>query len=259
LLKLFLYDLKDLSKVKWLWLYLLILLGGTLLFLYMSEDMGRVAISLLNINLLIVPLVSSLFTITYLYDSREFMRFLLTQPLSRNQVLTAKLLAVSSFLSVIYIIGVALPLMVKAIRSDTIHLLSFLTLSGILLSIVFTSLSFLSGVLFRDRVKGVGFIVSLWLYMAIFHDGVILTVVYVFKDYPLEKVVLALTLLNPVDLSRLLVIINLDIAALMGISEAVFKKFFGSHLGITLSILAMLVWAFFPSFLAVSLFRRKDL
>jgi hypothetical protein len=43
-----------------------------------------------------------------------------------------------------------------------------------------------------------------------------LCLIYSFADYPLEKATLALVLLNPVDLGRILMLIQLDISALMG-------------------------------------------
>jgi Cu-processing system permease protein len=134
-----------------------------------------------------------------------------------------------------------------------------LAVSGVLLSLVFVSLSVLIGVVFDDRVKGVSFLLGVWLYLTLLHDGLILAIVYLFRDYPLEKAVLILTMINPVDLARLLIVLNIDVAALMGLSEAVFKSFLGSLWGSALALMTMMLWIFIPSALSLFLFRRKDL
>jgi len=68
----------------------------------------------------------------------------------------------------------------------------------------------------------------------------------VFSEYPVEKHAIVIALLNPIDLARIMTMLKLDIAALLGYTGAVFKSFFGSYLGLMLSTLAMLFWAVFP-------------
>ncbi|WP_457600908.1 hypothetical protein, partial [Hydrogenivirga sp.] len=217
---LFMTDVKNLVRVRWLWLYLGAMWLGSFLFLYISQDTVKVVLSLLNITLLIVPLVSAFFSVTYFYDSGNFVRFLLSQPVGRAHVFLSKHLSLSVFLSLIYAFGVLLPLIKSSLGSGSLSLLLLLVVSGVLLNVIFVSLALLVGVLFSDKVKGVSLLLGIWLYLTVLHDGLILAVVYAFRDYPLEKVVLALTVANPVDLSRLLVVINTDVAALMGLSEA---------------------------------------
>jgi Cu-processing system permease protein len=79
-----------------------------------------------------------------------------------------------------------------------------------------------------------------------------------FQDYPLEKVSLILTLLNPVDLSRVLVLLKLEISALLGYSGALFNDFFGTAKGIGMAFLAMLIWIGIPVAAIVRLGNRKN-
>jgi len=79
-----------------------------------------------------------------------------------------------------------------------------------------------------------------------------------FADYPLERPLLAVMLLNPVDLARVLMLLQLDVSALMGYTGAVFKSFFGSAGGMLLACGALLLWAAAPPLAALHLFRRKD-
>ncbi len=258
-LKLLSTDIRNLIRIRWLWFYFLSLACGSGLFLYMSGDLEKVVLSLLNVTLLIVPLITAFFGITYFYDSKNFIKFLLTQPVSRREVFFGKFLSVSIFMSLLYFLGVSLPLGNEIIRTEHRSLIMLLILSGVSLTLLFSSLAFLVGILSEDKAKGVSLLLGIWLYLAVLHDGVILAVIYIFREYPLEKVVLALTLINPVDLARLLVILNLDVAALMGVSGAVVKDFLGSFVGTLVVLISITLWIAVPATLALILFERKDL
>ena len=80
----------------------------------------------------------------------------------------------------------------------------------------------------------------------------------VFDDYPIEKLSLMASLLNPIDLSRILVILRLDISVLLGYTGAVFQDFFGRNWGMLLSFLVLLVWVVIPVRMFLRAVRRKD-
>ena len=98
----------------------------------------------------------------------------------------------------------------------------------------------------------------MWLGFAVLYDGLVLLVVLAFGDYPLESPLLALTVLNPVDLGRVLLLLQFDIAALMGYTGAVFKQFFGNGGGILAAAVALMGWIGAPVLLGSRTFRRKD-
>ena len=79
-----------------------------------------------------------------------------------------------------------------------------------------------------------------------------------FEDYPLDKLSLFGTMLNPIDLSRTLILLKLDISALLGYTGAVFRKFFGTNLGMILSMAVLVFWVLIPvSWMNLKL-RKKD-
>ena len=80
-----------------------------------------------------------------------------------------------------------------------------------------------------------------------------------FADYPMEKPMLALSMLNPIDLGRIILLLQLDISAMMGFTGALFRDFFGSNQGIISAIAVMLLWMGIPTFLAIRKFNNKDL
>jgi Cu-processing system permease protein len=107
-------------------------------------------------------------------------------------------------------------------------------------------------------VRGLAVAVLLWLLFAVVYDGLVLLLLNVFADYPLEKPMIGLMLLNPVDLARVLLLLSFDASALMGYTGAVFEKFFGSALGIGLSAAALGVWLLVPLALGRRFFKKKD-
>src|SRR5699024_3598993 len=111
---------------------------------------------------------------------------------------------------------------------------------------------------FDERIKGFGFALVGWLLLAVLYDGLILAVVFLLGDYPLEKPVLAMSLLNPIDLARITVLMKFDISALMGYSGAVFSRFFGSFTGISVAASCMLAWISASLRYSISLFNKKD-
>ena len=99
----------------------------------------------------------------------------------------------------------------------------------------------------------------IWFYCAIIFDGLVLLFLYTFSDYPLEKAMIVITSLNPIDLARILVLLQLDISALMGYTGALYQNFFGSGYGLAFSVLLQLIWIVVPLCFSLKVFRKKDL
>jgi Cu-processing system permease protein len=68
-----------------------------------------------------------------------------------------------------------------------------------------------------------------------------------------------LSFLNPIDLSRIQILLRMDISALMGYTGAIFREFFGNATGIFLSFLGLFIWIIFPLMVSLKKFKRKDL
>jgi Cu-processing system permease protein len=65
--------------------------------------------------------------------------------------------------------------------------------------------------------------------------------------------------LNPIDLGRIQILLQMDISALMGYTGAVFRDFFGNSTGILLSFLGLFIWIIFPMMISMKKFGKKDL
>jgi Cu-processing system permease protein len=99
----------------------------------------------------------------------------------------------------------------------------------------------------------------LWLYFALLFDGIVLFLLFQFSDYPIEKIMVVITALSPVDLARILILLHLDVSAMMGYTGAIFKDFFGTRIGLTISLFLLCIWFVIPFWISLIRFRRKDL
>jgi Cu-processing system permease protein len=69
---------------------------------------------------------------------------------------------------------------------------------------------------------------------------------------------IALSIINPIDLGRILFLMKFNISALMGYTGAVFQQFFGSFLGILISLFCLLAWIIIPFLLSRFYFQKRD-
>ena len=221
----------------------------------MEENSSKAMLSLLNIVLIVVPLVSLVFSTIHWYNSYEFIELMLTQPISRKKVLVSEYMGISSSLMTAFLAGVGIPMMVYNFDSTGMALL----LIGCLLTLAFTSIAFLASVKSKDKARGIGIALLLWFYFALIFDGLILLILFAFSDYPLEKITLVLASLNPVDLGRIFIMLQMDVSALMGYTGAVYKDFFNSNMGMLYTIAIMVIWITLPLVLSIRSFNKKDL
>ena len=250
------YVFYDLLRTRFILLYTLLLLGSTIVLFQFDSDPGKIILSLLNIVLMVVPLVSVVFTTIHFFNSYEFIELMLAQPVNRRVIFLSEYAALALSLCVAYTIGVGIPMVIfGGAGSGGTALL----LSGLMLTLVFVSLAFLASVLTRDKAKAIGLALLFWFYFSLIYDGLLLWIVFSFSDYPLEKVTLALVALNPIDLARIIMLLQLDISALMGYTGAFYKNFFGSHWGTLFSAGVLLLWTGIPLALGLRIFSKKDL
>ncbi len=251
------YQLRDVIRGRWILVYTLVFLLMTDVLFRFGGSGDRVVLSLMNVVLLLVPLVSIIFGTMYLYHAREFIVMLLAQPVDRTSLFLGLYGGMAIPLAGGYAVGVGLPFLWHA-GGGAGSALGVLLLTGVLLTCAFTALAFLVAVLFEDRAKGFGAAVLVWLLAAVVYDGIVLMVVTTLWRYPLERPLLALTMLNPIDLGRVLLLLQFDIAALMGYTGAIFNRFFGSAVGKGLALTVLVAWSVLPLLVGLRRFRMKD-
>ncbi len=255
MLKISKYVLYDIVRNKVMIAYTLFLFIVSMSLFQMEENSSRAILSLLNIVLIVIPLVSLVFSTIHWYNSYEFIELMLTQPISRKKVLFSEYTGISISLVIAALVGIGLPVMLYNFDATGMALL----LIACLLSLVFASISFWASVKSRDKARGIGVSLLLWFYFALIFDGLILLLIFTFSDYPLEKITLLLSSLNPVDLGRIFIMLHMDVSALMGYTGAMYKDFFGSSTGLLYTAGIMLVWIAVPLLISLRIFKRKDI
>ncbi|MGB9695750.1 MAG: ABC transporter permease [Ignavibacteria bacterium] len=248
------YVLYDIIRNKWLITYFIIFFLISLLLTYFSGTQERTISSLLNVVLIVIPLVCLVFASMYYYNSRDFIQMLLTQPVERKNIFFSEYLGLSISLTSAYLLGILFPVVSFGI---TIPIL-ILVIVGIFLIFIFTSLSMLFAIKFDDKLKGLGLILFIWLFLSVIYDGLLLYLYYLLADYPIENFTVIFALLNPVDISRIAILMTLDLSAMMGLTGAAFLKFFGNPVGIIISLVSLIVWVILPVFLASKNFYKKN-
>ncbi len=254
----FAYEVHDIARSKGLIVYTLFFaVTGEALFRFGGG--AKALLSMMNLSLLVIPLVCILFGAMYLYAARDFIELLLAQPVRRRHLFAGLYLGLSLPLAGAFLVGTSVPFLLHpgAVAGNGASL-AVLLLTGVLLSFAFVAIAFLFATKLEEKVKGMAAAIVTWLFFSIVYDGLMLLFIHYYAAYPLEVPTLVLTLLNPLDLARVVLLLNVDIAALMGYTGAVFEAFFGSWIGLAVAALALLAWIAVPLAVSHRLFMRKD-
>ncbi len=253
------YSFFDLMRSRWTYIYAAFYLALTTALLWLNNDISKVIISLMNIVLVLSPLIAAIFSTLYFNQSREFTELLLAQPVRRTAIFLGQYFGVALSMVFSLLIGLGGPFLFYGLLVSA-EIWNFMTLLGvgIFLSLIFSALAFFIALLTENKIKGFGFTILLWLFFAVVYDGLFLLALAIFSDYPLDKFALGASLFNPIDLSRILVLLKLDISALMGYTGAVFNHFFGGSTGVIIALLSLLLWTVLPVLGIRRLAARKD-
>jgi Cu-processing system permease protein len=259
MLKVLKYSFYDLIRSRWSFVYLFfyLVLGFSLLFL--NSSVSKTVITLMNVIVVLTPMIGTIFGIMYFYSSREFTELLLAQPIRRKTIFLGQYFGLSLSLSMSLILGLGIPFVFYGVLQST-EIANFILLlvSGTFLTFIFVALAYNIGLRNENKIKGFGYAILVWLFMAVIYDGLFLISLVVFEDYPLDRVTLFGTMLNPIDLSRILILLKLDISALLGYTGAVFQQFFGTNLGMVSSMGVLTLWTIVPVFFIISTSSKKD-
>ena len=249
------YVITDILRNKIVLAYTVCLLAISFSVFSLEDNSTKGLLSLLNIILIIVPLISIIFSAIYIYNSAEFIELLVSQPLKRKAIWMSLFTGLTTSLSIALLVGVGLPICIYEFSVTGIMMIVI----GVFLTIIFTGIAMLAALQTRDKAKGIGITILLWLYFSLLFDGLVLFLLFQFADYPLEKIMVGVSALNPIDLGRILILLKMDVSALMGYTGAIFKNFFGTTTGISISFVILLLWIIVPVKISLNKFNKKDL
>ncbi len=253
------YTFLDILRSRWTIIYVGFYLITTIALFRLTPELDKVIVSLMNLVLILGPLIATMFGTMYYYNSREFIELLLAQPVKRTNIILGLYAGLGISLSLSALLGIGIPfLFYGIIVSPQISNFIILIVVGIFLSFVFSGLAFSIALRNENRIRGFSLAIVLWIIFAVLYDGLLLISLLMLKDYPLEKFALGASLLNPIDLSRILLLLKLDISAIMGYTGAVFKKFLGNLPGMLAVGAVMIIWTSLPFILIKRMAEKKD-
>jgi Cu-processing system permease protein len=221
----------------------------------LEADSNKGILTLLNIILLTTPLVCIIFTTIYLYNSAEFIELLLSQPAGRQKIWNGMFFGLFFSLAISFCVGAGSPILLFA----PLKISLIMIVMGCLITAVFVALGCLCAIMARDKARGIGVAILIWLFFSLLFDGLVLFLMFQFSDYPIEKAMIGISALNPIDLARIFIILQLDVSAMLGYTGAIFKEFFGTTLGTWVGFAVLTLWVLIPYWISLRRFVRKDL
>jgi Cu-processing system permease protein len=252
------YAIRDLARSRWLAAYAGFFMVATFALLQFSDSQAKAMLSLVNVVLLIVPLANVVFGTMYLQASREFVELLLAQPIQRRQLFTGLFLGLATPVSLAVVGGIVVPLLVMGASRETLAAGAVVALMAAALGAVFTGIAAVVAYGIEDRVRGVVAAIGSWLLLAVVYDALVIMVATRLAEYPIERPMLVAMFANPIDLARLVMLTQFDVAALLGYTGALFQQLLGGVPGLIIAITVISLWGTVPALLGARLFHRKD-
>jgi Cu-processing system permease protein len=221
---------------------------------------ARVTLSLLNLMLFVVPLVGLLLGVSSVTGSLETLSLLLAQPVSREEVLFGKFLGLGAAIVLAESVGLGAGGVVIAASVGTAQLAGFAVLCGLsfLLGLVSLAASLALSAWWPDRLKATGAALGLWLLSVVGYDLIVVGATSMLRGLPLERILMPALLLNPVDLTRVLVTLAVGQGALFGPTAATLVRTLGTAGGVGIALAALVAQGVVPLVLAQAAFRRRD-
>lgn len=222
----------------------------------------RTTASLLNLVLYLVPLVALVMATMSFSGERGTTELLFSQPVSRANILTGKLLGLFLCLASATCIGFGSAGAVIAVRAGGDGSTRFAVFVGLalLLGLVFLSLGAMLAILIDDKAKALGASLFLWFFFVIFYDLLAIGMTFLFKEQTANLFIFLSLFANPVDLVRVSSLMNLGGATVFGAAGAALLKFLGGTVwSNVLLTVALIVWAVGPVFIATRSLSKQDI
>lgn len=222
---------------------------------------AKTSASLLNLVLILFPLVALFLGTSSMTSERGALELLLSQPVSRSEVMVGKFVGLALTLVASTLVGFGAAGLVIGARTGGADVGRFLALTGLscALEVAFLSVAMLLSALTSSRVRALGAAVAVWFTTVILYDLLVVGGAVLVGAKQLSAALVLLLFLNPVDLVRVLGIISLDSMTAFGATGASLIRMFGATGALVALVVALLAWMVLPLALALRRFRRADL
>lgn len=250
------YETLNVLRSRWILFYSAALALMSFVFLYLAGDPEKALVTVATVVTVLVPLVAVLFSSFSWYNSERLTELLTVQPIRRGWIFLARFFALTATLTGGFLIGVGLPFV---LRGAWIPQVPWVLALGCYLSVAFVSLGLMIGSSVQDRMRGVGLSFALWFYFVLVHDLVLMVVLILLKDYPLDFAASVAAAVNPIGLSRVMSLVLLDAPMLLGHAGALVREVLLGWRGQALAVAIVVFWAVAPALIGGRIFSRRDL
>lgn len=259
MLKILKYSIYDLLRSRWSYVYFIFYLMLSFSLFFLNSDIDKAIITLMNVIVVLTPLIGTIFGVMYYYSSKEFTELLLAQPIKRSKIFMGQYIGISLSLTLSLVLGVGIPFVIYGLfKSAAVFDFTLLLVVGAFLNFIFVALAYNIALSINNKIKGFGYAILMWLTFAVIYDAVFMGLLIHYNDYPLDKFTLIATMLNPIDLSRILILLKLDASALLGYTGAFLQSFYGTNMGLIVSLSALSMWIVLPILRMRSKLKKKD-
>jgi len=226
------------------------------------QGFARTSASLLNLVLYVVPLVALMMGTLSFTSEKSAGELLFSQPVTRAEILTGKLLGLFASMFTATLIGFGLAGFVIATRVGTEGSLRYLLFVGLalLLALSFLSLAALVSSLCERQTKAFGVAVFLWFFFVLFYDLLAIGVTFLLKEHSANKFIFVSLFGNPVGMVRVAALMALDGKEIFGAAGAALTRFLGGETAsMVLLVTGLLLWIIIPFLLSQKLLRKQDI
>ena len=264
-------EVRDAIAGRWLVLYAAVFATLALGLSYLGqknlgglgfENFSRTTASLLNLCLLLSPLIALSLGAGSIAGERDrgHLPYLLSQPISRLDLLLGKFAGLTSAIAIATIAGFGAGGVVIATFASSVDVSTYVTLLCLVLALtaVMTGLGLLASVVSTSRVQALGIAMMVWFVAVLFFDLVLIGAV---SQASLGGTGLLVTLLpNPVEIVRVLAIIQLEPdLEVLGPFGSYLLESVGATGATAILSAALAAWAVIPVAAAAWLFARREI
>ncbi|MGN1401976.1 MAG: ABC transporter permease [Bacillus sp. (in: firmicutes)] len=221
----------------------------------------RMTASLLNLNLLLVPLIALLVGGLFLAGEKEDrgLMLMLTYPVSVKSVILGKYAGLFTALWVVVTFGYGAALIMMYVAAADVALLTILKfyLFSLGLAAIFLAIAMLIGLLSKTRFQALGVGLIVWSFMVLFYEFIIMGISLLVSNQWVLTILSASIFFNPVELMRVWSILSLDGIAVFGPSLYEMTVWASGWTGQLLFAVSTVLWIILPLLASSYVLKRR--
>jgi Cu-processing system permease protein len=225
------------------------------------QDFRRTGASIVSLVLYLVPMLALMMGTYTFVASREYLDWVISQPLARWKIIIGKYCGAlgSLILAIVAGFGVAGIIIAFRIGAEGSWRFMLVALHSLLLGAVFLSLALLLSIIVHRRQAAVGLSVLLWFFFVIFYDLAVLASTTYLSHGTLKTGLLIGLFFNPVDMVRVSSLLAVGGDSIFGAAGVVAVKTLGSTGALTvISLVLVIAWIVVPLLISIKLFDRQN-